>query len=817
MRTLVVNASGTGDFPTIQAAVDVAWTLDTVELLDGTYTGNGNRDIDFNGKAIEVRSQSGNPEACIIDCQADFYDKHRGFYLHSGEAALSKITGLTIKNGYTTDAGGAILCHGASPAISNCIIDSCISYLDGGGISYWSAPGRPSLDSCVFKNNHTYGEWGGGVCCLSSDVDISDCIFMGNTIDFPAEGGGLGLVESESHVMRCTFYANETDPADPRGSAIYWYDCTPIIENTIMAFGIGGPPMYSHGDSVATLICCDLYGNEGGDWTGSIASQYGTNGNIWEDPRFCNPVAGNLTLHLSSPCAAPNNPGCGQIGALGIGCGPETYVVNSVGTGDFPTIQAAVDVAWDGDVVELVDGTYTGDGNRDIYMKNKAITLRSQSGNASSCVIDAEGSSGDNHQVMVISGPSHAPTYIEDITITGGWTSGYGGGVLCFGGRLSFSGCVFSNDSTFATEGGGLYMDSGTLTVTECLFNANSAGVGDGGAIYSGSGTTIVNSEFSSNVASNGSAIRASGSGLEIRGCDFHDHTSSTGGVVYLPVTSGEVTGCTFYQNSTDYGALQIYEGMPLISECTFTGNSGGAYGCAVLAWETEAEISQCTLAKNNCTSGSLIYSTGSKQPTISSCIMAFNTGAVPVSCADSFPSLACCDIYENELGDWVGCIAGQFGNNGNIRMDPLFCNPDSGDFTLYLESPCMADSAPPGCPRLGAHDVGCSSGAGVERPEPDLQDQLTLSQAVPNPFSGTTEIRYLIPSGHEASNVTLGVYDPTGRKVRTLVNSNQAPGAYRIAWDATNQGGGRAASGVYFLRISWNGQSQTRRVVLLR
>ena len=44
----------------------------------------------------------------------------------------------------------------------------------------------------------------------------------------------------------------------------------------------------------------------------------------------------------------------------------ETYIVNPEGTGDFPTIQAAVDAASDGDLIELADGTFTGDGNRDI-------------------------------------------------------------------------------------------------------------------------------------------------------------------------------------------------------------------------------------------------------------------------------------------------------------------------------------------------------------------------------------------------------------------------------------------------------------------
>ena len=66
----VVNPEGTGDFPTIQEALDACIDGDIIELTDGTFTGDGNRDIDYLGKAITVRSQSGDPEMCTIDCEA---------------------------------------------------------------------------------------------------------------------------------------------------------------------------------------------------------------------------------------------------------------------------------------------------------------------------------------------------------------------------------------------------------------------------------------------------------------------------------------------------------------------------------------------------------------------------------------------------------------------------------------------------------------------------------------------------------------------------------------------------------------------------
>jgi hypothetical protein len=99
------------------------------------------------------------------------------------------------------------------------------------------------------------------------------------------------------------------------------YQVTAILDRVIISGSVLGRAIHIHGESDATLTCCDLHGNEGGDWVGAVFDQYGIAGNISEDPLFCNPEEGDVSLHSDSPCAWSNNPECGYIGARPVGCG----------------------------------------------------------------------------------------------------------------------------------------------------------------------------------------------------------------------------------------------------------------------------------------------------------------------------------------------------------------------------------------------------------------------------------------------------------------------------------------------------------------
>lgn len=148
-----------GDFPNIQAAVDNVVDGDSIELADGVFRGLGNRDVDYLGKEITIRSQSADPRVCVVDCEGG-YEEHRGF-VFTGVTSEAMLEGITVRNGYHM-YGGAIYCgEDASPTIARCIFERNVAQA-GGGIhcAAWSSP---LLSECTFVENLAL-DMGGGVC-----------------------------------------------------------------------------------------------------------------------------------------------------------------------------------------------------------------------------------------------------------------------------------------------------------------------------------------------------------------------------------------------------------------------------------------------------------------------------------------------------------------------------------------------------------------------------------------------------------------------------------------------------------------------------
>ncbi|MGD9141728.1 MAG: FlgD immunoglobulin-like domain containing protein [bacterium] len=272
-RVWHISPDGAGDAPTIKAGVDSATSGDILLLADGVFTGSGNTDVSYNGKAIIISSASGNPFNCVIDCEGSSSNYSRGFLFYSYEGSGSVLEGITVTNGYGYEGGG-VWCWRASPTIHNCIFSGNVA-------------------------THA----GGGMYC----------------------GGG-----SQPTVTNVTFFEN----ASTTGGSVYSTDDSdPEFFNTIVSYTLSGAAV-SVGDaySIPAFYCSDIYGNADGDWTGSIENQLGVNGNMCLDPLFCldeNPDE-PFTISSCSPCSGINHPTCGLVGAGDIGCETSSVPLEAV-------------------------------------------------------------------------------------------------------------------------------------------------------------------------------------------------------------------------------------------------------------------------------------------------------------------------------------------------------------------------------------------------------------------------------------------------------------------------------------------------------
>ncbi len=94
----------------------------------------------------------------------------------------------------------------------------------------------------------------------------------------------------------------------------------------------------------------------------------------------------------------------------------------------------------------------------------------------------------------------------------------------------------------------------------------------------------------------------------------------------------------------------------------------------------------------------------------------------------------------------------------------------------------------------------------------------IDLSQNYPNPFNSTTNIVYEVPQSFvDGVNVHLTIYNLLGQKVRTLVEGRNFPGSFTVQWNGVDDGGSAVASGVYLYRLVVGGESQTKRLVLMK
>jgi len=269
-------------------------------------------------------------------------DEDGGGICCSGSDAV--IDHCEIRQNDSDGAGGGIFCGFGSPIIRHCAITHNMGGWGGGGIScdesssliveyctiqynsglgggiFFGGFSQGFVSQCIFNGNSGWA--GGGIHCYQSSPTIEYCVIYGNNAS--DWGGGINIqFQAAPTISHCTVYGNT---AVDHGSGISIVRAYPHIVHTIVAYNLAAGGVYFSYDSSSTSILsyCDFYSNGGGNFTGEssaippgLGQIVGFNGNgdprdtywnIFLDPLFISPSAGNFFLQAASPCIDAGNP-----------------------------------------------------------------------------------------------------------------------------------------------------------------------------------------------------------------------------------------------------------------------------------------------------------------------------------------------------------------------------------------------------------------------------------------------------------------------------------------------------------------------------
>jgi predicted outer membrane repeat protein len=205
------------DTLTIQGAISLAATGDTIEVQPGTYTGAGNKNLDFGGRNLVLRSTAG-AGATIVDCQGS----GRGLVFQTGETNGSVVQGFTIRNGRIAQ-GGAILCSSASPTIVDCVLTGNRADESGGAIAC-RFNASPRILQCRIENNSAFLS-GGGISCINAFAEMVDLVVTGNTAGLL--GGGIYCREASPSMTGCQVLSNVSNGAG--GGLVFYHLSAPVV------------------------------------------------------------------------------------------------------------------------------------------------------------------------------------------------------------------------------------------------------------------------------------------------------------------------------------------------------------------------------------------------------------------------------------------------------------------------------------------------------------------------------------------------------------------------------------------------------------
>ena len=823
----------------------------TIYILPGIYSPSTNGEQFPLPVGNYVSLQGNNQEDTFLDAE----NSHD--ILRFGFVTEANIRDVTIRNGYC-----GIYISNANPCIENVTITGNSAPENGGGICCIENS-HPSLANVIITNNSASDD-GGGIYCSNSILSLENITIIGNSA---TNGGGFYFYNTNMSLENITISGNS---ASESGGGICFVNSNMSLENITITsnsadYGGGGISLSGSNPSLENVTITDNSASQNGggiycihhstpDLSNvSIINNTATNGG----GIYCSRYSGlnfnsenRSSIYLNNVL---NNRGCGTdifnndcdiinvvVDTFSVST-PTDYYLSPIDNFTFDILHSIQDTLINSDLYVSVNGndSNTGTTADDPLKTIKYALSKIYSDNLNhntiylSPGIYSSETTGETFPVewsnyVSLEGNLEEPTILDANNETGVMRFNYvtdaeiknivirngstdrGGGIYC----AYYSSPVLENititDNSATTYGGGIYCYeySNPSLVNVIIIDNSVTENGGGGGIccYDDSNPCLINVTITNN-----SAIR--GGGIS---CYRSDPC----------LENVIITG-----NSADYGGGGIYCFLsnPNLENVLITGNSADNEGGGIYCYWSDPSLENVTIVNNSAANhGGGIYCTYLVDPYLINCIM-WNNIPEQVNFSEYGYQSTITITYSDIQGGENGIVTNNTGTlywlEGNIDADPLFADPQSGDFHLTWANFPIPDSTMSPCIDAGdpslspdpdgtISDMGAyyyNQGTGTENYE--LQISNFKLNNYPNPFNPSTTIEFLIKND---SNVELTIYNIKGQKVKTLTNDQYAKGNHSVVWNGNDDLGEPFGSGVYLYKLNVNGKTEAVKKCLL-